>query len=274
MEGDGPPRLTPKEMREVNQLRHKDPKLARKMRRSGNGNRYAQAMYLAKEGIVGTMATGTTQPKAEPRGDRSFLARIDEATYQRAKRLDDSGVRDNTAFFARLLDAMEAQRAAPAAGTVDAEIDGTLRELQQRYGCADRLATLRKLDGWAGQMRRSQEEAAQQGADLAAARANLAELRQKYDLLRDTNGKQHERILSLKAELDAPRPAAPQPGTEASIGEREAGEILFEFVQAFAGATMTADASGAMRVTLPDTTPFFSIWQRAVAALGLNKRAA
>ena len=47
--------------------------------------------------------------------------------------------------------------------------------------------------------------------------------------------------------------------------------VLFEFVSAFAGATMTADASGSMNVQLPDTTPFFAIWQRAVTALGFGK---
>lgn len=251
----------------LDKRRHTDPKAARRMKQAG-GRFQQYAVLAAMEGTMGTqtMATGTdnrtsgASPQWRARLNATHVARIEAVKRSLGKV-------SNTDVLIELLDAYERGASQPAGWDLLCAMQGrlglptpkaTIERFIELYEVNDkRVARIVELE------RNNKELEAINDRLHASAATQEREYDALHTAYREVMDQRNALGENLNQVLSAPRVIPSNPNAEG---------ILFDFVSAFTGATMTADAGGEMRVTLPDTTSFFGIWHRAVQCLGIGRK--
>jgi len=251
----------------LDKLRHTDPKTARTMKRSGG--RFQQYAALTAKGEVmgGAAGTGTT-------GIRRLAMDATPEIWQRY--IAVRGDRTNHQTMKTLLDAYERLPVLVRTDTPGPDFDRATWELlcamQGRLHMPTPMATVERLI----ELYEVNDKRAHLIVELKSQVAKFTEAVGQQQERIDQQDREYQELDTAYRERTTVRNAVVTTASTAlnatgSTSKPNVESVLFEFVSAFAGATMTADASGSMNVQLPDTTPFFAIWQRAVTALGFGK---
>jgi hypothetical protein len=263
-------RMSPKSVWKLDQLRHTDPKTARRMTRGGNGSRTKQyaALTAMEDNPMAQVVIEANKPKRRTFGTaRQLNTSMSEELHNRFIAMQ--GTMPRVTFLAALLDAYEQRQAKPVSTSpITAEAANILAAFQQKHNLPSQLEAVRRLVDAHALLANRIAKVTEHERTIQAMRADILRIE------RERNTVQEE--MRQMREVATITPTIASPVVPVREVKSEAESVLLDFTDAFAGATMTADPSGEVVVAIVpgQLTKMFPIWQRAVRVLGISKREA